>query len=174
MELRRRLGVAAMLGLLAGCAPATTWQRVELGDFRPASLAASADGVLVGGQENSAPGLIRVAGTARGAAFTLRPGEPAAQQATLISVAADADAVHAIGRMFAGAHSNPRLTIWDGTGTSGVLTSHPQEFFTFGGHDAGPLLGTMVPEGEPVILGSRTTATGAEAVLWTRSGTTWH
>jgi len=164
-------GLAVILA--AGCT-SSPWQAVPLPDgLEPASLAATAEGVLVGGKAGTGPALLRVTGTTPWESLDLRPAEPAAAEAALISVSVARDEVSAIGRVFGGAHSNPRLTIWDGTDPPGTLTSRPQEFFTFGGHDAGPLLGILDVAGEPVIVGSRATTEGGEAVLWTRTGTTW-
>ncbi len=161
--------------VLAGCTTTPAWQRVTLpADFRPASLSAAGEGLLVGGQRTGAPVLVRVAGAVATGALDLEPNEPSAAEATLISVAVDGDAVSAIGRVHAGAHSNPRLTLWDGSLSGNRLTSHPQEFFTFGGHDAGNLLGIEVIGGTPVIFGLRSVPAGIEGVVWTRSGHTWH
>ena len=175
------LTALAALMVLAGCTPsppqpAPVWQQVTLpAGVRPASLAATDSTVLVGGvtPADPAPRLLQLtAGAVTGAVEPVTT-DPYAQVADLISVTAAGDAVYAIGKAIGGAHSNPRLTVWDGSLAANRLTSHPQEFFTFGGHDAGPLLGTVVVAGEPVIFGSRTTGTGPRGVLWTRTGTTW-
>ncbi|MCC6498263.1 MAG: hypothetical protein IT193_18600 [Propionibacteriaceae bacterium] len=172
--LRRTVCAAVALAAVAGCTTTPAWRRVELPpDFRPASLAAAGDRLLVGGRRDGAPMLVSVSAAATTGAFELEPNEPSAAEATLISVAAEGEAVNAIGRVHAGAHSNPRLTLWDGTLDSLRLTSRPQEFFTFGGHDAGNLLGIEVIGGAPVIFGLRSGPAGIEGVLWTRSGHTW-
>lgn len=172
--LRRMACAAVVLAAIAGCTTTPAWQRVELPpDFRPAALAAAGDGLLVGGRRNGAPMLTRVSAAATTGVFELEPNEPSAAEATLVFVAADSGAVNAIGTVHAGAHSNPRLTLWDGTLDSNRLTSRPQEFFTFGGHDAGNLLGIEVIGATPVIFGLRTGGAGIEGVLWTRSGHTW-
>lgn len=166
--------------LLAGCTPSlqpsSAWQQVALPEgVRPASLATTDAGLLVGGvtPADPAPRLLRLqAGTVAGELDPVT-SDPYAQVADLISVTTAGDDVYAIGKAIGGAHSNPRLSVWDGSLAANRVTSHPQEFFTFGGHDAGPLLGTVVVDGAPVIFGSRTTAAGTRGVLWTRSGTTW-
>jgi hypothetical protein len=166
--------VAATLVAGAGCTAAPAWQPVVVpADFQPASLAATDTGLLVGGRRNGAPLLVRVSGSATTGTVDLAPKEPYAEVADLISVAADGDTVTAIGREFGGAHSNPRLTLWDGSLRANLITSRPQEFFTFGGHDAGPLLGIETVGGTPAIFGSRTITAGSEGVIWTRSGATW-
>ena len=176
--LRRTASTAAACAVLlliaGGCTTPPAWQRVTLPvDFRPTSLASSRDGLLVGGQRAGGPALLRVTGTTAGAGFVLDPREPAAEDADVIAVTVDGDELNAIGRWFGGAHSNPRLTLWDGTDSDNLLTSRPQEFWTFGGHDAGNLLGIELIAGEPVIFGLRSAATGIEGVVWTRSGHTW-
>jgi hypothetical protein len=164
--------VAAGCTVAPGVAPA--WQDVPLPpDVRAASLASGGDTVLLGGQADGHPVLLRVDGLKTGTAVALDPREPSAADADLISVTVDGDDLYAIGRWFGGAHSNPRLTMWDGTISSNLITSRPQAFFTFGGHDAGNLLGIEVIAGRPVIFGLRSETTGIEGVVWTRSGKTW-
>ena len=170
--------IAAAMLAAAGCtvsAGATpAWQRVAPPpNVRAASLASGGDTVLLGGQAEGHPVLLRIDGLKTGATVALDPREPPAADADLISVTIDGDDLFAIGRWFGGAHSNPRLTMWDGTISTNVLTSRPQAFFTFGGHDAGNLLGIEVIAGRPVIFGLRSETTGIEGVVWTRSGTTW-
>jgi hypothetical protein len=170
--------IAAALLATAGCtvtpASTPTWQRVELPpDVRAASLASGGDTVLLGGQEDGHPVLLSIDGRTTRTAVALDPREPPAAEADLISVTVDGDDLYAIGRWFGGAHSNPRLTMWDGTIGSNLLTSRPQAFFTFGGHDAGNLLGIEVVGGRPVIFGLRSENTGIEGVMWTREGQTW-
>lgn len=178
------IGVAAVL---AGCvpgAPSTTpgaplvaaWQQVALPDgVRPAALAVAGADLLVGGLAvpDPTPRLLRLADGGVAAEFTLAPADPNAAVADLVHLTASGDDVYAIGTMIAGAHANPRLTVWDGSLASATLASRPQEFFTFGGHDAGPLLGTVVTGAGPVIVGSRAGAYGPFGVAWTRSGHTW-
>lgn len=170
--------IAAATLAAAGCTapPGVTqaWQRVVLPpNVRAASLASSDDTVLLGGQADGHPVLLRIEGLNTGTAVALDPREPPAADADLISVTVDGDELYAIGRWFGGAHSNPRLTMWDGTVSSNLLTSRPQAFFTFGGHDAGNLLGIEVIAGRPVIFGLRSEATGIGGVVWTRAGQTW-
>ena len=170
--------IAAAMLAAAGCtvsAGATpAWQRVVLPpNVRAASLASGGETVLLGGQAEGHPVLLRIDGLKTGATVALDPREPPAADADLISVTIDGDDLFAIGRWFGGAHSNPRLTMWDGTISTNVLTSRPQAFFTFGGHDAGNLLGIEVIAGRPVIFGLRSETTGIEGVVWTRSGETW-
>ncbi len=200
--LGRLLVATAAVSLLAGCttaappptntsatgtvSPAGGWTRVELPDgVRAASLAAAGDQVLVGGfagsgaagggqtPDDAVPSLLVVRSVAVEGSFQLRPAEPYAEVATLESLAVAGDEVFAIGKAVGGAHANPRLSVWDGSLAGRRLTSRPQEFFTFGGHDAGPLLGTTKVGGTPVIFGSRVATTGLYGVVWTRKGHTW-
>ena len=170
--------IAAAMLAAAGCtvSPGVSpaWQRVPLpSSLRAASLASGSDTLLLGGQADGHPVLLRIDGVKTGTAVALDPREPPAADADLISVTVDGDDLFAIGRWFGGAHSNPRLTMWDGSISSNLLTSRPQAFFTFGGHDAGNLLGIEVIAGGPVIFGLRSETTGIEGVVWTRAGTTW-
>lgn len=161
--------------MLAGCSPAPAWSPVQLpAGMRPAALAPAGDTVVVAGRGGDQPMLVQVSGTSVARELPTNPNDPDASDATLVSVTASGDALHAVGEVYGGAHSNPRLTVWDGSLSAGLVTSRPQEFFTFGGHDAGPLLGTLVIDQQPVIFGIRTTTAGIEGVLWTLRGTTWH
>jgi len=63
--------------------------------------------------------------------------------------------------------------VWDGPVT-GPVTSRQQEFFTFGGQDAGPLLGSVSVDGRPIIVGSRGGAAGPNAALYAADGEIWH
>ncbi|MGC3994395.1 MAG: hypothetical protein QM779_09860 [Propionicimonas sp.] len=190
--MRSRVFAAAVaLAVLAGCSTggpepgARGWDRVTLPDgVRIASLAADADTLLAGGSVGSgadgsgqtsadtAPRLFVIEAGGVSAEVPLTPADPNAATASLVALTASGRRVYAIGKMVAGAHSNPRLTVWDGSAAEG-LTSRPQEFFTFGGHDAGPLLGTVVVDRAPVIFGSRTSTTGTVGLLWTRKRETW-
>lgn len=158
--------------LLGGCTAPPAWEQVETGDVRPAALAAGQDAVLVAGASGSGPALLRLdaAGSKR---FELDPAEPYAAQATLVVVAGSGSTVDAVGTVVGGAHGNPRWTVWDGTENPPRLVSRPQGFFTFGGHDAGPLIALLETPSGPVIVGSRTTNTGSRAVLYVRKGSTW-
>lgn len=158
--------------MAGGCTAAPAWQQVELGELRASSLATVGDRVLVGGSSAGGPSLALLDGSSVPSALALAPDGPEAEAADLVSLSGHGEQLQALGTMISGAHSNPRWTVWDGSLSDG-LTSHPQEFFTFGGHDAGPLLGIGWVADEPVILGSRTTATGARAALYQSTGTTW-
>lgn len=175
--LPRSLLAALVAGLVAGCSPLPAWQRVELPEgVRPVSLAVLGDGVLVGGQqaEGPAPVMLQVRGARVTDLIQPEPAEPYAEVAEFSSVAVSGDAVYAIGRATGGAHGNIRWTVWDGSLAEHRITNRPQDFFTFGGHDAGPLLGTLMLADRPVIAGSHTMTSGSEGVLWTRTDDTWH
>jgi len=176
MRLRSRSSVLWLLGTalaVSGCTATPAWRPVDLGALQPSSLVAAGDELLVGGQASGGPALARLSPPEARTELALTPDGPEAQAAALVELAARGDQVQALGTMISGAHSNPRWTVWDGSLAAGTLASHPQEFFTFGGHDAGPLLGVDWVAGQPVILGSRTTTTGARAALYQSSGTTW-
>jgi len=159
--------------LAGGCSAPPDWRQIELGTLQPVSLAATGEQLLVGGSTSGAPALALLSASGQASMLALHPDGPEAEEAELVQLAVRGDQLQALGRMISGAHSNPRWTVWDGSLATSSLTSHPQEFFTFGGHDAGPLLDTDWVAGKPVILGSRTTATGARAALYQNSGPTW-
>jgi hypothetical protein len=99
--------------------------------------------------------------------------EPYAGTAQISGVASAGGQLYLLGGQSGGAHGNVRWTVWDGP-PGGPVTSRPQEFFTFGGHDAGPLLGVVIAAGQPVIVGSRGDEGGPLAALYMATGETWH
>lgn len=171
--------LAAVVALsLVGCAkpaaPPRVWESVDLPQgTRAVSLATAGDSILVGGAAEAAPSLLQVAGGRIVAELALDPQDPYAAASELTSITVAGDEIYALGKAVGGAHSNARMSVWDGSLKERALVSRPQDFFTFGGHDAGGLLGTVVVAGEPVIVGSRTTVTGSAGRLWRRTGTTW-
>lgn len=173
--MRVRVPLLAGLLALAGCvAPPPenlVWRDVTPDGVVPATVAVVDGRVLVGGTDGSgqAPAVI-VLGAA---AVALDPQEPYAASAEIDGVAGDGGELFLLGGRAGGAHANTRWTVWDGT-VAGSVTSRPQEFFTFGGHDAGPLLGTVVVGGEPIIVGSRGGDAGPYGALYSRSGEVWH
>ncbi len=140
----------------------------------PETIAVIDGDVFVGGAtaDGSGPALDRIGGALSAVPIRLAPSEPYARTGRLTSIAGDGTRLYLIGVRTGGAHDNPRWTVWDGP-EGGPVTSRPQEFFTFGGHDAGPLLATVVVDGSPVVVGSRGGQHGSDAAIYTRSGTTW-
>lgn len=172
--MKRVLAVAIMLGMLSGCTAASpTWHSVAADGLTPSTLLQFDAGMLVAGARDGGPALDLVNPNGTRDTFDLIAQEPYARTATLTSLVTVNDSIDAIGVQTGGAHGNPRWTVWQGSVTSQQLTSHPQGFFTFGGHDAGPLLGLASWRDRPVIVGSRTTATGSRLVVYSVEGTTW-
>ncbi len=167
------LWLAATAVLVSGCSTSPSWRQVEPGTLQPASLAGAGDQLLVGGSTSGAPAMAVITAIGQASLLALHPDGPEAEAAELVKLAVHGDQVQALGTMISGAHSNPRWTVWDGSLAANSMTSHPQEFFTFGGHDAGPLLGVDWVAAQPTILGSRTTASGARAALYQSTGPTW-
>lgn len=168
--------VCALGLMVAGCVapPATTpvlaWTDVTPAGVVPATVASTAAGLLIAGTDasESAPAVMKPDGSL----VTLNPTEPYAQTAQISAVASSGDQLYLLGGRSGGAHGNVRWTVWDGP-VAGPVTSRPQEFFTFGGHDAGPLLGVVMASGQPVIVGSRGDEGGPLAALYMASGETW-
>jgi len=160
MARRRLLAVLAGAVLLASCvAPPERDIRLEWLDATPAgvvpaALAAVASDLVAAGTDaiGEAPAVVLQAG----GTVPLVPSEPYAASARIVSAASAGGVLYLIGGRAGGAHGNTRWTVWDGT-VAGPVTSRPQEFFTFGGQDAGPLLGT-------VIVGDSVQATDAGVV----------
>ena len=147
------------------------WRDVTPGGVVPAALANSESGLVVAGTDmsDSAPSVV----LATGEAVPLVPSEPYAASARIVSATSAGGELYLIGGRAGGAHANTRWTVWDGPAT-GPVTSRPQEFFTFGGEDAGPLLGTVVVDGRPIIVGSRGGSAGPDGALYAADGEVWH
>ena len=163
--------------LLAGCVRPPTidvrlaWLDATPAGVVPAALAAVASDLVVAGTDatGEAPAVVLQAG----GTVQLVPSEPYAASARIASAASAGGVLYLIGGRAGGAHGNTRWTVWDGPVT-GPVTSRQQEFFTFGGQDAGPLLGTAIVDGRPIIVGSRGAAGGPEAALYAAAGEVWH
>lgn len=201
MRRKRRLRVLTLgvllaalpAGLLAACSPPigdtgpqpselAGWLPVELPEeFRPGSLAADGATLWVGGRtvDPREPRLARLdaagADPTRVASIPLRPVSPYAKNAELVSLAVQGDEVSALGGVRDGAHSNVRWSVWSGTARG--LQEFPQGFNTFGGPEAGDLVGIVHPETSPdagpVIVGTWSSRHGLDAASWLRRGHRW-
>ena len=177
MSRRRLLAVLAGAVLLAGCVRPPpldvrlAWLDATPAGVVPAALAAVASDLVVAGTDatGEAPAVVLQAG----GTVPLVPSEPYAASARIVSAASAGGVLYLIGGRAGGAHGNTRWTVWDGPVT-GPVTSRQQEFFTFGGQDAGPLLGTVIVDARPIIMGSRGAAGGPEAALYAADGEVWH
>ncbi|WP_346008029.1 hypothetical protein [Janibacter terrae] len=170
---------AAAVALLAGCgSPAPTWEPVALpGPGRVVTLTGTPEGVLVGrydedDTERTSIHLLRPDGTTRAVGMQTR-WEWAGREAELLTVASGEGGTVAVGGHRAGAHGNVRWTIW--SGDTRRVVEQPQRFETFGGWDAGGLVGAAVGPRGPVVLGSWVSASkhGSDVAVWTRSGDRW-
>ena len=168
-------GLAACL--VAACSPSAEpgWRQVGLPQGAGASsLATSGPDLLVGGALGGArPLLLRVDATGGVHEVALSPSGGYAATADLVALSPQAPELLALGVARGGAHGNQRWTSWQGP-LAGPVPDHDQPFATFGGHEAGPLLGIVRPGGRPVVVGSRAGTTGFDAALWTLDGTLWH
>lgn len=174
---KRLLSVVAAAVLLVGCVQAPpldvrlTWLDATPAGVVPLALGASESGLVVAGTDasDSAPALV----LATGETVPLVPTEPYAASARILGVTSAGGQLYLLGGRSGGAHENTRWTVWDGP-LAGPVTSRQQDFFTFGGHDAGPLLGTVVVDGRPIIVGSRGGDAGPDAALYAADGEIWH
>jgi hypothetical protein len=173
----RLLAVLLGVAILAACvqSPALdvrlTWLDVTPAGVVPLALASSESGLVVAGTDSSDSGPSVVLAT--GETVPLVASEPYAASARIEAATSAGGKLYLIGGRSGGAHGNVRWTVWDGS-TAGPVTSRPQDFFTFGGHDAGPLLDTVVVDGKPVIIGSRGGDAGPDAALYVADGEVWH
>ena len=174
---RRLLVLLAGAVLLAGCVKPPpldvrlAWLDATPPGVVPAALVSAASGLVVAGTDatGEAPAVVMESGEP----VPLVPSEPYAASARIVSAASAGGVLYLIGGRAGGAHGNTRWTVWDGP-IAGPVTSRQQEFFTFGGQDAGPLLGTVIVDGRPIIVGSRGGAAGPDAALYAADGEVWH
>lgn len=135
------------------------------------------DGLLVGRYLPGAPGRPGLSILPSGARnlrdIALHPAPGYGAEAQWLSVATHAGQLTALGGAPGGAHSNTRWTVWQGDATG--LVEQPQEFNTFGGEDAGGLVGVAYAGDTPVLVGSwRSASTGLDIAVWRRQGAaTW-
>lgn len=154
--------------------PVDGWQQIALpGHSAVSSLARFGAAVLVSGQDGTgeAPLLWQVA-QGEASPITLKPTTPYAEVADLVSVAGDGDRIVALGAAQGGAHGNFRWTPWSGT-VDGVGDVE-QTFETFGGQQAGGLLGVAMTTEGPVIAGSwASRGGGLDGAVWLPEGDRW-
>lgn len=175
-----RVAAAVALALLQVVATSCTavvpaWHEVELpAGFSPSVIEPWRDGLLVGGQDVSGPrsALLVLAADGGATPVDLRAWDPNAARGDIVDLDASGDSVAALSVTRSGAHGSQRWAVWQGDPVAG-LADQPQEFFTFHGHDAGPLLALARAGGGPVIVGTHGSDTGFEAEVWTLSGSVW-
>lgn len=190
------------LGLVAACTastsppttaattPGTTqtailnWRAVTLpGGMTPSTLLRSGGTLWAGGftgaGQDRKPALARTSVTGDGIGFVAVPptaASPYGQLADIFSLAASGDQLIALGVAHGGAHANPRWSTWalqrDPAQLLG-LAEQPQLFWTFGGEEAGGLLGAGWDSHGPLIVGTWQGKRGLDGALWRRTGAIW-
>jgi hypothetical protein len=168
--------LAAAVALLAGCTgEEPSWSRSAVAvPGEVATLTGTDTGLLVGSYapgESVRPRLSLV----RDGRVTAVPATPApgyGPDARWTAVETDGTSVTAIGGARGGAHANVRWTEWSGT-MSGIRDV-PQSFWTFGGHEAGDLVGVAYLDGAPVIVGGwASPTTGFDVATYELEGERW-
>ena len=101
----------------------------------------------------------------------LAPTTPYGDVADLTSLTTTGHRIVALGAARGGAHANVRWTIW--TGSSRRVTDRPQAFETFGGWDAGTLLGLATDQHGPLVVGTWQGAHGPDGAIWRADGERW-
>lgn len=155
------------------------WDTVRLpGDLTPATVASVGADVLIGGFVGSgaerSPALVRGIADDSSPAWapvSLRPSTPYGKVASVVSLAGDGRSIAAIGAARGGAHANFRWTIW--TGTPAGVVDRPQTFETFGGLEAGGLLGVARDREGLLIVGTWQGAHGLDGAIWRPAGERW-
>lgn len=177
---RPLLALAAVLAVLlpAGCVgePFPRWQELPASvPGEAVTLTPTDGGLLVGSYAADAPvrprlDLLGPDGRLRRVPATPAPGYGA--QARWVSVAVDGSAVTAVGGARGGAHGNVRWTQWSGDLTG--VRDLPQSFWTFGGHEAGDVVGAAYVDGRPLLVGGwASPRTGFDVATYELSGRTW-
>lgn len=99
------------------------------------------------------------------------PATPYGKVADLVSLTGDTSSVVALGAAHGGAHANFRWTIW--TGPLDRLTDRLQTFETFGGWEAGTLLGVATDTVGPLVVGTWQGEHGLDGAVWRADGERW-
>lgn len=173
---------AALVVAPAACTPApSAWDRVELpGGGAVVTLTAVPEGVVVGryDEQSAHPAtltLLPVAGQGAPSQVPLSSESGYAPMAPWQSVVAAGRRLIALGGARGGAHGNVRWTIWRGS-VSGVV-EEPQPFETFGGQEAGTLVGLAAPDGPgpPLVVGTWASPSGrgTDLTSWRPEGRRW-
>ena len=106
----------------------------------------------------------------------LRPVSGYARTARWLQVVVGAPGMLAVGGARGGAHGNVRWTVWRAPQTAidfAPLRETPQTFETFGGLQAGDLVGAAYAGSDALIVGSWVGSHGLDVTTWSPSGTTW-
>lgn len=186
----RRRAVAALGVLLLGVTPACTatgddpeqladWHAIALPEGMSGStLLLTGASLLIGGSvpdgNERRPALARLPLDGTDAApspVPLTPTTPYGKVADLVALTGTEDSVAALGAAHGGAHANFRWTIW--TGSTARVTDRPQTFETFGGWEAGTLLGLATDAQGPLVVGTWQGASGADGAVWRPEGRRW-
>ena len=180
------VGVFLVAAALSSCTVADDrpqtldgWQTVSLPDAMvPSTIQQRGDSLLVGGRARNGdtftPTLAKIAVADEASEpepVTLTPSTPYGEVADLVSLTGSGDQVVAVGVARGGAHANPRWTIW--TGSLDQVIDRPQTFETFGGWDAGTLIGVAVDARGPLVVGTWQGAHGLDGAVWRAKGERW-
>ncbi|TDU87379.1 hypothetical protein EV138_0900 [Kribbella voronezhensis] len=183
MPNRALLALLAATLIVSACDPAdsqgpgesdpVTWTKVDLpAREEPVTLTPDGEKLLIGLRHRGAkvvPGLTIRSDDGTLTPIPLKPTSPYAFEAIWQSVAIDGTTILGLGGAAGGAHSNTRYTVWTGT-TSGVVEK-PQEFNTFGGQNAGGVIGAVLTPSGGALLGTWGSAvSGLDAAVWLPEG----
>lgn len=153
-----------------------SFTKVELpAGATPVTVAQAGDEVLVAVRRDEqplVPGLLRRKADGSVTDMPLQAATPYGELAIWRSIASDGEQVVAVGGERGGAHGHVRWSVW--SGTMAGLAEQRQGFSTFGGYEAGDLVGVALTPAGPVLVGAWASAIlGFDVAVWTVSGDTW-
>lgn len=153
------------------------WARVDLPGSPGIATLTTGERVVIGTSgRDGAAGMSLATSTGAATTVALRPISGYARTARWLQAAVGEPGILAVGGARGGAHANVRWTVWRAPRTAagfGTLTETPQTFETFGGLEAGDLVGTAYAGDDALIVGSWVGAHGLDVTTWHPRGSTW-
>jgi hypothetical protein len=141
----------------------------------PVVLAETGNELLIGVRREGqpvVPGLLRRGRDGAVAEVPVRGVSPYGLLARWRSIASDGERILAIGGEHGGAHGHVRWSVW--AGSTAELAEQPQGFSTFGGYEAGDMVGAMLTPNGGALVGAWASARqGFDVAIWTADGADW-
>lgn len=153
------------------------WQAVALDGSEIVTLTPGAEGSLLVGTRRAdrAPEVLAVSATGAWTPVEVVPGSGYGQTARWMQISSGRAGVVAVGADRGGAHGNPRWSVWRGEldGEPARIREQEQTFETFGGWEAGGLVGVAQLGADPVVVGSWQGMAGFDIAVWRAHDARW-